>query len=507
MFDFKSLVHSLVHWDEPRSPTALSATQLVKNLPEAEYFRAQIEIVKAVAKMNEDQEIALKERIVTLLYVDGRSHTIHRKLTHQFLEDPRHNQAYLPVILAYEYEFSIAYQNALRVYRESGQNDLEKEAGSVALRGLSHFSAQIFWDAFRYIETDGEVWNQCYHFYHYFENLNLAKEPMLIYPDDTVYYSAEQLLLTACMIDLSSPSALQSKEIIAVYLLLPLLIKYVSISEDSSGLNMPIFAIEMGSFVSPNVIMHNMIGERYRYFSTSILPVALQKLKQLIMAGNIPKSLQRLNFDFTSMQWLQLIDRLEVQWLSPDKASKMRSEKFVEPYEVAVYVGFSHIAFYAKVSTNQDKGENKQPWKVIGSGEDSLILVYSGKKDNNIVLGNLVMIQPDDDVSSIGLITRLVRQKDGGAKVAVKIIGRSPVGVTLTNPDEPLEIPVNALYITQDNSTNGQRCFLLPLQYIRENHQAILTLQGKSYQIRLKGPYSELVGCANCDFDTLSRVD
>ena len=49
MFDFKSLVSSLLTKNTSASDVAQSATLLVQDLPQTEYFTALIEIIKAVS--------------------------------------------------------------------------------------------------------------------------------------------------------------------------------------------------------------------------------------------------------------------------------------------------------------------------------------------------------------------------------------------------------------------------------------------------------------------------
>ncbi|XLM19553.1 PilZ domain-containing protein, partial [Chromobacterium piscinae] len=80
MFDFKSLVTSLLSKNTPASGVAQSATLLVRDLPQAEYFTALVEIIKAISKINADTEISLKERVKTLLYVDDKAADIHQQL-------------------------------------------------------------------------------------------------------------------------------------------------------------------------------------------------------------------------------------------------------------------------------------------------------------------------------------------------------------------------------------------------------------------------------------------
>lgn len=506
MFDLKSLVNSLVNWNEPRSTTALSATQLVKNLPQAEYFRAQVEIVKAVSRMNEDPDIALKELITTLLYVDERAHSIHRQLTSEYLQGQPHSKAFLPVILAYQHEFSKAYQTSLQLYIDARATNLQKEIQMVALRGMYHFTRQIFWDAIRYTETAGQIWKQCYRFYRYFEQLQATQLPLQIYQDDEHYITAEQLLLSACMLDLSYPSHLETDEICAADRLVPLLAVQQRLTAEPQQ-NEPEYVINLDSSHSPQPMRRTMVGKRFRYFSTQPLISTIDELKAQL-EGEIPSILQQCGPSFPIAQWRELLGKLETQWLFDGKGSRRKAERIFTAYDVKVAVGFKQIAFQAKMhGSGLQEDDSLRQWKVTDMGDDSLSLVYLGADNDNLRLGNLLLIQPDDDAPSIGLIKRLMRQAEGGAKLGVDIIGQAPVGVTLSDLNGLTEHPISALYITQSNSNNASRWFLLPTGYAKPGREAILTVQGKSYHIRLKGPFSEMDGCVNGDFDTLAKID
>ena len=145
MFDFKSLVSSLLNKNTTASEVAQSATLLVRDLPEAEYFGALVEIIKAVAKINTDTEISLKERVKTLVYVDDKANNIHRQLCQDYLQSKGGSKGYLPTILAYWHELSTAYQICLRLYKSHPNAVPEDEIRIVTIRGYNYPTLERFW--------------------------------------------------------------------------------------------------------------------------------------------------------------------------------------------------------------------------------------------------------------------------------------------------------------------------------------------------------------------------
>ena len=147
MFDFKTLVSSLLTKNTPSSSVAQSATMLVRDLPEAEYFSAVVEIVKAVAKINADTDLPLKERLKTLLYVDERAHGIHDRLCREYLRNEANTRGFLPTILAYWHELANAYQICLRVHAGAPSGGLDEDIRLATVRGVPNepgMAAKVF---------------------------------------------------------------------------------------------------------------------------------------------------------------------------------------------------------------------------------------------------------------------------------------------------------------------------------------------------------------------------
>ncbi|WP_230370972.1 hypothetical protein [Paludibacterium denitrificans] len=165
MFDFKSLVSSLLTKNTSASDVAQSATLLVQDLPQTEYFTALIEIIKAVSKINADTDMSLKERFKTLLYVDEKSHSIHRELCRDYLQQKPGSKSYLPTILAYWNELTTAYQLCLKLHQSTPNGIPEPQLRLITARGLHHQMRLIARNALRYLKPEGSSWLQAYRFY------------------------------------------------------------------------------------------------------------------------------------------------------------------------------------------------------------------------------------------------------------------------------------------------------------------------------------------------------
>lgn len=505
MFDFKSLIGTLLSNAPSRSNTAQSATQLLRELPETDYFDALAEITKAIARINADTQIPLKERIRTLLYVDARAYPLHCRLCREYLADESRNKIQLPTILAYLHELANAYQICLRLYLAAPTVHLEDRIQQAVLHGLYHQLRLVFWNAQRYVKTEGMVWQQAYRFYAFLEECGIARLPLRLYQGDIEAVSAEQLLLNASMLTLAYPDNMQSVEIQAVDHLLRLLVTSLTLSRQPA-LDEPVYALNLDTPDAPHLWHHGTASKEGRYWSAQPLSAALADI-MFSLDQDLPPALADIGLGLTAEAWRQLADKLGVRWSHDGGASLRKAVRELRSEDIAVTIGFTPSALLVKL---QDTGYHNHPerglWKLTDSSSSGMGLLYLGRALERLRIGFVVVVLQNDRPAVLAVVRRLQRQPEGGTRVGIETLGHSPLGVTLCSVDRTAD-PVGALYITQPNSHTGQHWLLLPESHAVEGRTLILLAQDETYQIRLHAPSRRFGDCVHCEFDTLSRLD
>ncbi|WP_293813693.1 PilZ domain-containing protein [uncultured Aquitalea sp.] len=504
MFDFKSLVSSLLTKNSVASGIAQSATMLVRDLPQSEYFTALVEIIKAVSKINADTDIPLKERVKTLIYVDDKAHNIHAQLCQDFLRTAPGSKSYLPTILAFWHELANAYQICLRLHQSAPVSGIETELRLITTRGLHHQMRLIAWNSLRYLKPEESVWQQGYRFYTFAEDSGVARTPLMLYPDSTVEVSCEQLLLQGCMLFLAQTDNMLHREIVAVDQLLMLLCQGVRLEKMPPAIE-PVFVLNLAMPEHPQPMLRGMAGRTMRYWSTSEITSRLADL-MFDLDRNIPASLRALDAQLERTEWLALCEKLAIRWSDDGGKSLRKSERSLHSSTAGVHVGFERAAFAIKVQEVTPTDENAEEWKVNDISSSGMGMTYFGKNVEQLAIGRLILIKTENHPLLLGVVRRLVRQQNG-TKVGIEILGQSPVGVSLTQPGDGNDSPKTAIYITQPNSRKAQRWFLMAKDLVAPERELILTAQGKSYMIRLKNPQQEFEDCSHSDFETLSKID
>lgn len=505
MFDFKTLVSSLLTKNTPSSSVAQSATMLVRDLPEAEYFSAVVEIVKAVAKINADTDLPLKERLKTLLYVDERAHGIHDRLCREYLRNEANTRGFLPTILAYWHELANAYQICLRVHAGAPSGGLDEDIRLATVRGVHHQMRLISWNALRYLRADGSTWQQAYRFYLHAEEAGFARGPVRLYQDSSDEVTAENLLLHGCMLHLANPDNFSQREIVAVDKLLRLLVPTLHLEHQPLAGD-TVFAVNLATPDEPQLMRRSMVGKGCRYWLADPLTSRLADL-MFDLDLRIPSALAGLGLDLERKEWSVLCEKLSARWSQDGGKSLRRAERSLQSGQVRVCVGFDRIAFLVKVQNGQDNSASTEEWRISDVSATGMGLAYLGKSVEHLSIGKLLLIAQEGSAPLLGVIRRISRQQSDGTKVGVELLGQHPVAVSLSEPGQPDATPASALYITQPNSRQGQRWFLVPTLMFAAGRELILTAQGKSYRIRLKAPHSEFIECIQSDFDTLAKVD
>ncbi|WP_241499353.1 PilZ domain-containing protein [Chromobacterium sphagni] len=401
---------------------AQSATLLVRDLPQAEYFTAVVEIIKAVSKINADTDMSQKERVKTLLYVDDKAAGIHHQLCQDYLLSKSGSKGYLPTILAYWHELSSAYQICLRMNKAGSSQATQSDLQLVTVRGLHHQMRLIAWNALRYLKPEGSAWQQGFRFYTYAEDAGFSRTPILMYQDSRQEISCEHLLIQAGMLHLAQTENMLHKEIVAVDQLLMLLSQHIPLDKQAQQEG-PIFVYNLSIPEPPQPMLRGMAGKWHRYWSAYEITSRLADL-MFDLDSRIPSSLAALGCELEREEWADLCEKLAIRWSNDGGKSLRKSERSLHTSNAQVSIGFERVAFQIKV---QDVGsldaERGDEWRINDISSTGMGLTFIGKTIEQLAIGRLILVKTESHPLLLGIIRRILRQNNG-TKVGIEILGR-----------------------------------------------------------------------------------
>lgn len=505
MIDLKAILGSLVGRKNSSESTE-SATLLVKNLPDAEYYTALVEIIKAVSKINKDATVTAKDRINTLIYVDSRAVNMHNKLCKEFLQGSARSKSFLPSILSYWTELSNGYQLCLRQIQNSKNVSIDSTLELLTVRALHHQLGLIKWSALRYIAADGSTWQQAYRLYQFAESNNFHTKRLALYDSHSSTTSAEELIIQSAMLHLAQTDNLLPQEIEAIHLLLEKLVEGVKLQLQASQSDFQ-YVINLDLSSPPQLLRRGVLGKGCRYWSGDHV---VNRLADLILDFDqgVPESFSRALPAMSVDSWRELLQKLSTRWSQDGGKSMRRHERLPSTGQARVEVGFEKVAHHLKVNRNaaiSDDSINPE-WRVNDASEAGMGLVYIGRAVDSLLIGRSIWISIKDRPSQLGIIRRVQRLAEGGTRLGIELLGTLPLPVTLGERDSQASNNNNGLYITQTNAQKGRRIFLVPKMLAQGGKILNFIANGKSYQIRITRLVEEFEDCYQVEFETLERI-
>lgn len=516
MFDFKTLIDSMTDRDKKRnkskaaasSPLTISATQLVQQLQQEEYFDAHIEIIKAVTRINSDENIPLIERLTTLLYVDERTYPIHKKICNDHFKPENAKKNFIPCILAYINEFARGYQICLEQFIKAPNIKLAQEIVLASLRGLIHHNQQILWYALRHIKPQANTWQQAYLFYQLLENANVHEKPIEIYsniPEAKV--TAIQVLMHSVYLSLSNTTNLQISEILHLNYLLGVNCQktdLLKLHKEADNLEEPIFMLDLGSDVAPYPYRRGSTSRGCRFWSAQKFAEAMPSLcttdkapiPSVYFLSSVPNT--------ATKSWQSFVRKIHMRLTEPELDQREAERTFLAE-EVFVSTGFNLIAFKAKQNptTLPNVVEKEEYWVMTNISQTGIGLTCFTKAGEGLHIGDLILVEFKDSLPILGVVRRLLKHLEGTTNIGLEIVASAPIAITLS--DSTTKKTHFGLYITHGNSKKNKRSLLIPTELATPDKQIKLNTHNQSYSITLKQVIETYNDCSDCDFDTVEK--
>lgn len=512
MFDFKGLIDALKRRGREDAPAGPSATRMMADLPRNQALQALVEIVRELAELNRNPKVSLKERIRTVLYFDEKAQPVTRLLILNYrgiehIEGVAPRQV-LPSLLACWQEMAAAYKLCLKQHAEAPSRQFVPQAELATLRALHYYAQQAKWAYLRYFDVDPRVWRNMHRLYQVAESGGFIDTPIQRYPDEATPLTVRQSYLHTVLLWLTEPDRRRPEQVWLIDGWLGGWCQQIKLEKVIRPRDQ-LFAINLDDTKPPVKLRRNMVGERYRYFSTEGLSAHLAQLAKEAHQGNFAPELGALPAGDEGAI-AQLLDDLAELWSREGQMRSRRHERSnasQRTVEVAHGLGdISRLFDSHTIELREGSGQTTpefEEWTVDDESAVGWGANYKARFDDHLAVGELIAIKPEPGHKlSVGIVRRVNKTRENRVKVGVEKFGVHPVVVALEAPDLPAVV---ALYAADAPQAQGQRCLLVSRGCYAEQRDLTLIAGHKRYRIRLGPPLEELPEYTLCGFSVLEK--
>ena len=500
MFDFSGLINAILRKksDDPVG-SLKSATQWVQELPLADVHQAQVEIVKALASINENKRTPLKERIRVVMYLDEKARGLQSQLCRDFMAtiDTLHapERGYLQTILTFWEEMAIGYQICIRTFAQNPSNKLWPLIPTITARAIHYYAKQAKWAHLRYLPVEGSTWRNLNRLCLFAERENFSSTPLKLFPDVQEESTCTAEYLHAMLLYLSNPESLLPAQIEMVDHWLDTWAKSVTL-ENEFRPHRQLYAINLGDTKPARKLRRNMLGEKYRYWGVGLLVVTIDKVLEQLKAGEVPARLG-LGEDCRLPACLDLIELVKKRWSRTDTARK--HERTSKVKVVQVVQGFHDVV--AQLNPGQKRKRKPKPVGEVIGYEVMNVTIGGTPLDGNtqngeelfepsleqwvmenesasgcgatleigaqpLKIGTLVGLKPDDyRYFLIGVVRRINKTPAAKTYVGIETLSQTPIPVELhTLANGKHSTRTNGIYLLETSETQHPRSLLIARQ-------------------------------------------
>jgi len=541
MFDFKGFIGAVLHRgsDDPVADLR-SATIWVQELPHKDVRRAQSEIVKTLSAMNQKSAKSLKERIKVLLYLDEKASSLQEILCSEYLPNidrpDSGEKSSLPTILGFWEEMATAYNLCVRAFAKNPSSNLWEQIPLITARALHYYAMQAKWSHLRYLPVDTQVWRNLHRLHLFAERENFEKTPVRLYPgQDETSCTAEYV--QPLMLRLACPESLPPGQIEMVDRWLDSWASSVTI-ESTFRPHRQLFAVNTGEARGAMKLRRNMVGEKYRYLSTALLQITIQKVIEQLMSGEIPARLKLTEY-CRLPSCMELIELVHKRWSG--HGTTRQHERQAGTKAAQVVQGLPEILAQLKprpkareaiasgagemvnlhltqpVPKQSDEGAAAGPelftptlkdWVIENESLSGFGAAFDTEGDNPLKIGMLVGLKPFSKKHfCIGIVRRINNDPSGRVQVGLQTLSQTPILVKLgaAQDDAAGARTTEALYLPETPQIPLARSLLVPREFYASAKTALLSAQGKTYTIQLRQVVEQSDDFTLVHFDVLAR--
>lgn len=541
MFDFSGFINAILHkrTDNPVGDLK-SATIWVQELPLADVHKAHAEIVKALASLNENKKMPLKDRVRVCMYLNEKAKGLQENLCRDFLatiDDPRApERAYLTTILAFWDEMATAYQICIRSFAHDPINKLWPTIHIVTARALYHFAMQAKWAHLRYLPVEGAVWRNLHRLYLFAEREQFDKTPVKLFPDSSDDTTCLAEYTQPLLLQLASPDSLRPPQIDMVDRWLDTWAKSITL-ENEFRPHRQLYAVNLGDTKPARNMRRNMLGDKYRYFGVGFLLVTIEKAIESLKGGEVPARLG-LGEECRLPHCLDLIELVARRWSKQDTQRKHERQPNVRVVHVAqgLHDIINQLKPGAKPKRRRVPGEEVglevmntvggmpdintrsgeelfeppvlEQWIMENESVSGYGATFNPNGRNGLKIGTLIGLKPENNRHFlVGVVRRINKSPASKTYVGLETMSQAPIPVelhTLPDGNKPTA-RTEAIYLLEVPQTQTPRSLLLDKGNYQAGRMLQLKAQGKAYTIRLQQPIEETDDYSRISFDVLAR--
>ncbi|QDQ25871.1 hypothetical protein FNU76_05635 [Chitinimonas arctica] len=490
MFDFKGLIDALMRRareDEEAGPTA---TRMLINLPRHETLIVLTEIIKALAALNRNPRIGLKDRYRAVQAFDEKARPLAALLVKVFRGEEHIDtilpQQIQPSLLACWKELASAYKLCLKQHAQSPSARFAGDAELITLRALAYYAEQAKWAYMRYYDAEPRIWRSLNRLYQIAEAAGFSSKPIAPYPD-VAPLSVGRVYRHALLLKLAEPERRRVEELWMIDGWVDGWLEYAALEKIIRPRDQT-FAINLDEPKPPMKLRRNMVGERYRYLDTEPLANYLGELAR--EAGRGGKHHDPAEGDSLT----RLYTDLAVVYSREGQARSRRSERRHKEREAGAAVGMDHIGRLLR----ENSQTGWESWMLGDESANGLGAHYKAHFDDKMTVGEILALKDEHGIC-LAVVRRLHKTREGQIKVGAERLASKPAAVLLEGPAGKLP----ALYCAE--SPHG-RMLLLQRHGYQVGQIVNLSAGGKSFSIQL-GPTLEILPeYVLCGFTVLAKT-
>ncbi|HEY9103208.1 hypothetical protein [Chitinimonas sp.] len=479
MFDFKGLIDALMRRAREEEGQGPSATQLLIDLPRNESLAVLTEIIKALAALNRNPRIGLKERYRAVQGFDDKARPLAAILIRVFRGEEQVEglsaRQVLPSVLACWRELASAYKLCLKQHAQAPSPRFANDAELITLRAINYYAEQAKWAYLRYFEAEPRLWRSLNRLYQIAEAAGFAQKTIPPYMGQPAT-SVSQLYRHALLLKLAEPERRRIEDIWLIDRQLRDWVAQVSLEKVIRPRDQ-VFAVNLDEPKPPTKLRRNMVGERYRYLDTEPLSASLNELSHAAARGSLPASFDPCCNQQEQDNLARLLQDLAMVYSRTGQARSRRNERRHREKTAATAIGLARIA-RALAGSEKDW----EPWNMADESASGLGAHYKAQFDDKLAIGELLAFREDSHIQ-LAVVRRLHKSREGQVKVGAERLATQPVAVSLQDG----ELAVAALYCA--DSPHG-RMLLLPAEDYETGREYLLIAGPKRFSITL-GPLLE----------------
>jgi hypothetical protein len=343
----------------------------------------------------------------------------------------------------------------------------------------------------RYEIVEDRIWEDLGSTYLFAESRGFANKPAPIYPGKHGESSAQEELLKAILLTVSSPDALTPVKLQVAERVVAHLAKFGgvdAIRTAGSG-----FYFDLAMHVAPARVHKGMrMGNMVRFFGPGVGRKSLNDIAQAINEkGGVPEDLN-LGGDFDKQMVMGVLSHIGRYWA--ESPPERRAPRLSLVTRLTVVPGFNDIVAWIGSSADSDSLEFVSPmtsesWVVSNASDGGYGATVPTNKGDWLKVGTLVGLRAEGQpLSRAGVLRRTNRDKEGNRRVGIEVLSKVaiPVRFLHANGEKPA-VPAgdmsNALLLNNKPDANGQISLLLRAGSYVAGKSANMFVRGKGYLV------------------------